>query len=206
MPIVTHEDEILLAKIDADLASSIKGLSKKIVGLADQEKKLADSYNDYSKALTEYGRKMRDKYKQMDTLAREERSGIQMNEVKEYKKRIDELDDQIKMIVGYYDAMKDLAIQKRNMITKMDEYADNIVATAKIRKDIIDIGLKIEKDKEKMIAADNLNKREDQLKDAEREFERSKKELEKKWELLGQEKAEVNAKWQNLKKSIEDFE
>jgi prefoldin subunit 5 len=206
MPIVTHEDEILLAKIDGEIALTIKALSKKIAGIAEQEKKLSDSYNDYSKALTDYGRKMRDKHKQMDTLAREERSGIQMTEVKEYKKRIDELDDQIKMIVGYYDAMKDLAIQKRNMIAKMDEYADNIIATAKVRKEIIDIGLKIEKDKEKMIAADNLNKREDQLKDAEREFERSKKELEKKWELLGQEKAEVNQKWQNLKKCIEDFE
>jgi hypothetical protein len=196
----------LLARLDVDIANTIRDLGKKIASLSDHEKHLADQYNDYSKALTDYLRKMKDKHKQMDTLAREDKSGIHDTDVKEYKKRVDYVEEQIKMFEGYYDRMKDLALQKKTLIKKMDEYADMVVATAKIRKNIIDLGLKIEKDKDKMVAADNLNKREDALKDAEREFERSKKETEKKWDLWMQERQEVNGKWKALKEIIDEFE
>jgi hypothetical protein len=81
-----------------------------------------------------------------------------------------------------------------------------MVENAKIRKRIVEFGLRIEKEKNKMIAADSLSKLEDDLKDTERDFERSKKELEKKWDQLVQERTEVNGMWIAYKNSIDKFE
>jgi hypothetical protein len=206
MPIVTHEDEIQLAKIDMEVASIFSKLAKKIETISGQEKKLGETYQSYTKDLSAYVRKMRDKSKQMEVLAREERSGVEDADVKEYKKRIQSVDDQIKMIEGYYDRMKDLAMQKKGMIKRMDEYNKLVGTNSRIRRRIVDLGLKIEKEKNKMVAADSLSKTEDALKDIEREFERSKKELSKKWDQLLEERTEVNSMWQAFKDSIEDFE
>ena len=57
-----------------------------------------------------------------------------------------------------------------------------------------------------MVAAENLSNIEDGLKDIERDFERSKKEVEKKWEQLVQERTEVNGMWMAFKDSIDNFE
>lgn len=206
IPIVTHEDEVALAKLDVELADIIKKIGKKIGQLSSQERSLGDSYQDYSKLLAEYARKMRDISKQMEVLAREERSGIEAAEVDAFKKKIAAVDDQTKKIETYYDRMKDLAVHKESLTKKMDEYAALMVENAKIRKKIVEFGLRIEKEKNKMIAADSLSKLEDDLKDTERDFERSKKELEKKWDQLVQERAEVNGMWIAYKNSIDKFE
>jgi hypothetical protein len=206
MPIVTHEDEILLARLDVELAQIFSKLAKKISGLGNAEKSLGELYQDYTKELQLYVRKMRDKSKQMEILAREERSGVEKSDVNDFKKNILDVDEQIKMLEGYYDRMKDLAIQKKNLIKKMDDYSKLTVNNAKIRKAIVELGLKIEKDKNKMIAANDMSKNEDKLKDYEREFERSKKELDKKWEQVVEERSEVNNFWQALKDSIDNFE
>jgi len=54
-----------------------------------------------------------------------------------------------------------------------------------------------------LFAPNNINY---SLKDIEREFERSKKELGKKWEQILEERAEVNEIWMSLKDSIDNFE
>ena len=118
---------------------------------------------------------MRDKSKQMDVLSREDRSGVSKKEVDQYKKRIAEVEEQIKMVEGYFDRLKDLALQKAGMTKRMQEYSKLVITNAKVRKKIVDIGLKIEKEKNKMVAAESISKNEDKLKDIEREFERSKK-------------------------------
>ncbi|MCF2139105.1 MAG: hypothetical protein K9W44_03525 [Candidatus Lokiarchaeota archaeon] len=206
MPIVTHQDEYLLSKIDIELAGMLNYLARDIESIRNQEKKLGDMYQSYTKDLGKYIRKMRDKSKQMDVLAREDKSGITKADVDAYKKQIQKVDDRIRMIEGYYDRMKDLALQKNNLIKRMNEYAKLIVNHAKIRKTIVDIGLRIEKEKNKMVAAESISKNEDKLKDAEREFERSKKELNKKWNQLEEERQEVNNMWKALKDSIDNFE
>lgn len=206
MPIVTHQDEYLLSKIETELAKLLNTLARDIDSIKSQEKKLGEMYQFYTKDLGKYIRKMRDKSKQMDVLAREDRSGITKAEVDAYKKQIQKVDDRIRMIEGYYDRLKDLALQKNNLIKRMSEYAKLMVSHAKIRDYIVDIGLKIEKEKNKMVAAESISRNEDKLKDAEREFERSKKELDKKWAQLEEEREEVNQMWKALKDSIDSFE
>jgi phage-related tail protein len=206
MPIITHEDEILLAKIDVEVSEMFKKIASKIDKISDAEKSLGEIYQDYTKDLQEYARKMRDKSKQMEILAREERSGVEKAEVDDYKKKIVDVEEQIKMIEGYYDRLKDLAGQKRSMTKRMEEYVKMVQVNAKIRREIVELGLKIEKDKNKMVAAESISKVEDKLKDSEREFERSKKEMDKKWEQLVEERGEVNAMWKAFKAAVDEFE
>ncbi len=101
-------------------------IAKKIETIADAEKKMGELYQSYSKDLGAYVRRMRDKSKQMEVLAREERSGIEDVDVKEYKARIQSVDDQIKKIEGYYDRLKDLSLQKKGMIKIIDIMCDKI--------------------------------------------------------------------------------
>ncbi len=206
MPIVTHEDEIELAKLDVEVAQIFTKLAHKIDSLGSQENKLGEMYQSYGKDLQLYLRKLRDKSKQMDVLAREEHSGVDSSEVTEVKKTIHDVDDQIKMIEGFYDRLKDLALQKKGLTKKMQEYSKLVVDNAKIRKKIVMLGLKIEKAKNKMVAAESISSDEDKMKDIEREFERSKKELAKKWEQILDERSEVNEAWKGLKESIDEFE
>jgi len=192
--------------LDVELADVIKRIGRKIAQLSAKEKDLGNSYQEYSKILADYVHKMRDKSKQMEVLAREERSGIEDGEVADFKKKITATEEQMKKIENYYDRLKDLAVHKESITVKMDEYAGLIIENAKIRKKIVEFGLRIEKEKNKMIAADSLSKLEDELKDTEREFERSKKELEKKWEQVQQEKNEINGMWIALKGAVDKFE
>ncbi|MHA1601608.1 MAG: hypothetical protein ACTSVU_09425 [Promethearchaeota archaeon] len=203
---MTHEDEKLLARIDLEAAKIHDKLADKIHTISGAEKHLGELYQDYSKVMTVYVRKLRDKSKQMEVLAREERSGINDDEVKSVKSRVLRMDDKIKMVEGYYDRLKDLALQKKGMIKRMKEYDNLIRVNAKLRNTIVNLGLKIEKEKSKMVAADSLSRTEDTLKDVEREFERNKKDLDKKMAQLEEEQAEVNKIWNALKNCIEDFE
>ena len=206
MPIITHQDEILLAKIDSEVAHMFAKLGGTIDSISSAEKKVAGLYQNYTKDLQNYVRRLRDKSKQMEILAREERSGIEDGDVKEIKSRVRGVDDRIQMIEAYCDRVKDLTLQKSGLTKRMREYAKLVVSNAQIRKKIVNIGLKIEKEKNKMVAADSLSKLEDSLKDIEREFERSKKEMNKKWEQILEERVEVNEIWMGLKDSIDNFE
>ena len=206
MPIVTHEDAIELARIDVEVAQLFTKLAHRINSLGSQEKKLGDMYQSYGKDLQVYLRKLRDKSKQMDVLSREANSGVDPEEVSDCKKKIQDVNDQIKMIEGYFDRLKDLALQKKGLTKKMEEYSRLVIHNAKIRKSIVLIGLKIEKAKNKMIAAESISKDEDKMKDVDREFERSNKELAKKWDQIIDERSEVNQVWNALKDSIDEFE
>ena len=206
MPIVTHEDAIELAKLDVEVAHLFTKIAHKINNLGSQEKKLGDMYQSYGKDLQVYQRKLRDKSKQMDVLSREDNSGVESEDVSECKKRIHDVTDQIKMIEGYADRLKDLSLQKKGLIKKMEEYSKLVIHNARIRKNIVLIGLKIDKAKNKMVAAESISKDEDKMKDVDREFERSNKELAKKWEQILEERSEVNESWNALKDSIDEFE
>ncbi|QEE14721.1 hypothetical protein DSAG12_00536 [Promethearchaeum syntrophicum] len=206
MPIVTHEDAIELAKLDVEVAHLFTKIAHKINSLGSQEKKLGEMYQSYGKDLQEYLRKLRDKSKQMDVLSREEHSGVESEDVADCKKKIHDVDDQIKMIEGFYDRLKDLSLQKKGLTKKMEEYSKLVVHNAKIRKQIVMLGLKIEKSKNKMVAAESISTDEDKMKDIDREFERSNKEIYKKWDQIMDERGEVNQCWSALKDSIDEFE
>ena len=206
MPIVTHEDAIELAKLDVEVAHLFTKIAHKINSLGSQEKKLGEMYQSYGKDLQVYSRKLRDKSKQMDVLSREENSGVESEDVAECKKRIHDVDDQIKMIEGFYDRLKDLSLQKNGLTKKMLEHSKLVIHNAKIRKSIVLLGLKIDKAKNKMVAAESISGDEDKMKDIDREFERSNKELAKKWDQILDERGEVNEVWKALKDSIDEFE
>ena len=206
MPIVTHEDAIELSKLDVEVAHLFTKIAHKINSLGSQEKKLGEMYQSYGKDLQEYQRKLRDKSKQMDVLSREDNSGVESEDVSECKKRIHDVDDQIKMIEGFYDRLKDLSLQKKGLTKKMVEHSKLVVHNAKIRKSIVMLGLKIDKAKNKMVAAESISGDEDKMKDIDREFERSNKEVAKKWDQILDERSEVNQVWNALKDSIDEFE
>ena len=206
MPIVTHEDAIELSKLDVEVAHLFTKIAHKINSLGSQEKKLGEMYQSYGKDLQVYSRKLRDKSKQMDVLSREENSGVESEDVAECKKRIHDVDDQIKMIEGFYDRLKDLSLQKNGLTKKMLEHSKLVIHNAKIRKSIVLLGLKIDKAKNKMVAAESISGDEDKMKDIDREFERSNKELAKKWDQILDERGEVNQVWNALKDSIDEFE
>lgn len=202
MPIITTEDEKQLANLEIDIADMMKGLSQKEKSIAVAEVNIADMYAKYIRFLGLYVRKLRDLSKQLEILSREERSGITTEEVSRNKDMVNHIDDVIEVKESYFDKLKDLAVQKKSFLVKRVEYADILINTAKLRKKMVDIGLKIETAKNKMIPAEKVQTIEMKLKDISRDFERSKKDLIKKDEQMEKEREEVNEMWISLKDVI----
>lgn len=202
MPIITTEDEKQLANLEIDIADMMKDLSQKEKSIAAAEVNIADMYAKYIRFLGLYVRKLRDLSKQLEILSREERSGITTEEVSRNKNMVNHIDDVIEVKESYFDKLKDLAVQKKSLLVKRVEYADILINTAKLRKKMVDIGLKIETAKNKMIPAEKVQTIEMKLKDISRDFERSKKDLIKKDEQMEKEREEVNEMWISLKDVI----
>lgn len=202
MPIITTEDEKQLANLEIDIADMMKDLSQKEKSIAAAEVNIADMYAKYIRFLGLYVRKLRDLSKQLEILSREERSGITTEEVSRNKDMVNHIDDVIEVKESYFDKLKDLAVQKKSFLVKRVEYADILINTAKLRKKMVDIGLKIETAKNKMIPAEKVQTIEMKLKDISRDFERSKKDLIKKDEQMEKEREEVNEMWISLKDVI----
>ncbi len=202
MPIITTEDEKQLANLEIDIANMMKDLSQKEKSIAAAEVNIADMYAKYIRFLGLYVRKLRDLSKQLEILSREERSGITTEEVSRNKDMVNHIDDVIEVKESYFDKLKDLAVQKKSFLVKRVEYADILINTAKLRKKMVDIGLKIETAKNKMIPAEKVQTIEMKLKDINRDFERTKKDLIKKDEQMEKEREEVNEMWISLKDAI----
>lgn len=202
LPIITTEDEKQLADLEIDIANMMKNLSQKEKLIAAAEVNIADMYAKYIRFLGLYVRKLRDLSKQLEILSREERSGITTEEVSRNKNMVNHIDDVIEVKESYFDKLKDLAVQKKSLLVKRVEYADILINTAKLRKKMVDIGLKIETAKNKMIPAEKVQTIEMKLKDISRDFERSKKDLIKKDEQMEKEREEVNEMWISLKDVI----
>ena len=73
MPIITHEDELELAKSEKSLASHLKKVARLQRTVSDSQKKLADNIAKLNIARQMLNRTFRDVLKQMQTLARESR-------------------------------------------------------------------------------------------------------------------------------------
>ena len=152
-----------------------------------------------------YLRVKRDVSKSMENLAREGRSDLSQKEVDAIKGTINEEADLVEKTRAFINALKDLEAQSRSFIDRKKEYADSIKAVASLRRDIVNVNTKLETEKNKMIAADSLQKLEDKLNDKTREFQRVKADRDKKLAQVDNEITEINKLWIALKNTIAEF-
>jgi hypothetical protein len=192
----------MLSSLEVEIAKMMREMSSREKEIASAEMNVANLYGKYCRFLGIYVRKLRDLSKQLDVLSREQKSGISQEEVQRNKEKVKHIDEVIEAKENYFDKLKDIAVQKKSLLTKRVEYADIMVIIAKLRKQIVNVGMKIEEAKNKMIPAEKIQGNEMKLKDFEREFERSKKDLAKKYEQFEKEREEVNEMWSALKNSI----
>ena len=203
MPVITPEMLKELADIEGRIALEYKNVGKKVKDLSEAESKLADGYNSYSKDLRNLHRVMRDRLSKMEDIKRAEAAGIEEESIEDIKKQIDQIDAMVKKIEIYYDALKELAENKKRLINNMNAYSDALIAAAKIRKDLVAIDIKIEKEQKNDYAAESMSKLEEKRKDLEREYERARRDVAKKLEILNDEKKEIATLWKKYKESVQ---
>ncbi|MHA1292177.1 MAG: hypothetical protein ACTSQJ_05855 [Promethearchaeota archaeon] len=204
-PIITHEDELELAKMEKELVSAMKKLANAQKTVVNNQKRLADSITKLNLAREVLNRTYRDVLKQMQTLAREQRSNIKDEEVKLYQGIIQKNDDYFEANNKYLNAIKDLAVQKEYFIEKKTELADALADVAGKRATVIKKALSVEKAKNKMIEGEKLNILDQQLADTQRDFDRARDVLLKKIEQFLQSRDEINALWLKLKDAITEL-
>ena len=201
-PIITHEDELILAKTERDLVSQFKKLAKAQSALISSQKKYAENITKMINEREMLNRTFRDVLKQMQTLAREHRSNIKDEEVNLYKQIIQKNDDYIKDNNKYMNAIKDLAVQKEYLVQKKEEFVDALAEVANRRSTVIKKALDAEKAKNKLIDGDKLNILDQQLNDVQRDFDRARDILLKKINQFIEVRDEINALWIKLKDTI----
>ncbi len=205
MPIITSEDSKNLAQLEDQLSGLLNKVAdgehagyKEILGLAEVMQRTLQ-------AQEKYLRVKRDVSKSMENLAREGRSDLTQKDVDAVKESINEEADLIEKSRTFVNALKDLEAQSRSFLARKKEYADSIRALANLRRDIVNVNTKLDTEKNKMIAADSLQKLEDHLADKTREFQRVKADKEKKQAQLSNEITELNKLWTALKNTIVEF-
>lgn len=205
MPIVTSEDSKNLAQLEETMSALLNKVASDEKGDYRTILNLAESIQRTIGTKERYLRLKRDISKQMETLAREERPELTQEETDSFKELINEEADLVERTRGFINALKDLEAQSRSFLARKKEYADSLKAVAAIRKDMVSISTSLEMNKNKMIPADNLQKKEDALADKLREFGRVKADREKKFEQLKNEIIEMNKLWVATKKAIDEF-
>jgi hypothetical protein len=204
-PIITHEDELILAKSEKELVSQFKKLARAQDALINSQKKYAENISKTNIVREMLNRTFRDVLKQMQTLAREHRSNIKDEEVNLYKEIIQKNDDYIKANNKYLNAIKDLAVQKEYLVQKKEEFVDALAEVASRRSVVIKKALDAEKAKNKLIDGDKLNILDQQLNDVQRDFDRARDILIKKIYQFTEVRDEINALWIKLKDTITEL-
>jgi hypothetical protein len=204
-PIITHEDELELAKMEKELVSQFKKLAKAQSSLIGSQKKYAENISRANIIREMLNRTFRDVLKQMQTLAREHRSNIKDEEVNLYKEIIQKNDDYIKANNLYLNAIKDLAVQKEYLVQKKEEFVDALEEVANRRSSVIKKALDAEKAKNKLIDGDKLNILDQQLNDVQRDFDRARDILLKKIYQFTEVRDEINALWIKLKNTVAEL-
>jgi len=204
-PIITHEDELMLAKAEKELVSQFKKLAKAQSALISSQKKYAENISKTNITRETVNRTFRDVLKQMQTLAREHRSNIKDEEVKLYKEIIQKNDDFIKANNTYLNAIKDIAVQKEYLVQKKEEFVNALAEVANRRSNVIKKALNVEKAKNKLIDGDKLNILDQQLNDVQRDFDRARDILLKKIYQYTEVRDEINALWIKLKDTITEL-
>jgi len=204
-PIITHEDELELAKMEKELVSQFKKLSRAQSTLISSQKKYAENISKANITREMLNRTFRDVLKQMQTLAREHRSNIKDEEVKLFQEIIKENDTYIKGNNTYLNAIKDLAVQKEYLVSKKDEFVEALSEVANKRAIVIKKALDMEKAKNKLIDGDKLNIIDQELNDVQRDFDRARDILLKKIHQFKEVRDEINTLWLKLKDSVAEL-
>lgn len=204
-PIITHEDELELAKMEKELVSQLKKLARAQSALIGSQKKYAENISKANNIREMLNRTFRDVLKQMQTLAREHRSNIKDEEVNLYKEIIQKNDDYIKGNNTYLNAIKDLAVQKEYLVQKKEEFVDALAEVADRRSTVIKKALDAEKAKNKLIDGDKLNILDQQLNDVQRDFDRARDIFLKKIYQFIEVRDEINSLWIKLKDTVTEL-
>jgi len=204
-PIITHEDELELAKMEKELVSQFKKLAKAQKSLISSQIKYAENITKANIIREMLTRTFRDVLKQMQTLAREHRSNIKDEEVNLYKDIISKNDDYVKANNKYLNAIKDLAVQKEYLVQKKEEFVNALAELADKRSVVIKKALDAEKAKNKLIDGDKLNILDQQLNDVQRDFDRARDILIKKIYQFTEVRDEINTLWIKLKDTITEL-
>jgi len=204
-PIITHSDELELAKSEKELASQLKKLSRAQSSLISSQIKYAEDISKANIIREMLNRTFRDVLKQMQTLAREHRSNIKDEEVKLFQEIIKENDTYIKGNNTYLNAIKDLAVQKEYLVAKKDEFVEALSNVANKRSVVIKKALNVEKVKNKLIDGDKLNVLDQELNDVQRDFDRARDILLKKIHQFREVRDEINALWLKLKDTVAEL-
>jgi hypothetical protein len=201
-PIITHQDELELAKTEKELVSQLKKVAKWQRSVVNSQKSLADNIAKLNIAKQTLNRTFRDTLKQMQTLARESKSNIKDEEVNIFQDIIHENDGYIEATNKYVNAIKDLAIKKDYLATRKDLFASALLEVANKRSGLIKKALSIERTKNKMIEGSKLTTLENELNDLQRDYDRARNILLKEIEQFLQVRLELNELWIKLKDSI----
>ncbi len=204
-PIITHEDELELAKLEKELVSQFKKLAKAQKSLISSQIKYAENISNANNIREMLNRTFRDVLKQMQTLAREHRSNIKDEEVNLYKDIISKNDGYIKANNIYLNAIKDLAVQKDYLVQKKEEFVESLAELANKRSIVIKRALDAEKAKNKLIDGDKLNILDQQLNDVQRDFDRARDIFIKKIYQFTEVRDEINTLWIKLKDTITEL-
>ena len=204
-PIITHQDELELAKSEKELVSQFKKLAKAQQSLINSQIKYAEHIANANNIREMLNRTFRDVLKQMQTLAREHRSNIKDEEVNLYKDIISKNDGYIKANNIYLNAIKDLAVQKEYLVKKKEEFVDSLAELANKRSIVIKKALDAEKAKNKLIDGDKLNILDQQLNDVQRDFDRARDIFIKKIYQFTEVRDEINTLWIKLKDTITEL-
>ena len=204
-PIITHEDELELAKMEKEIVSHLKKLAKAQSTLINSQKKYAENISKVTNTREMLNRSFRDVLKQMETLVRERRSNIKDEEVQLYKDIIRKNDGYIKANGIYLNAIKDLAVQKVYLVAKKDEFVEALSDVANRRSLVIKKALNVEKVKNKLIDGDKLNILDQELNDVQRDFDRARDILLKKIHQFEEVRDEIDTLWLKLKDSVTEL-
>lgn len=205
MPIITHEDELDLARLENELVDKLEDHAKEQNKVIKAQMKLAEKLTDMNISRKSLNRTMRDVFKQMQMLAREHRSNVKEEDVNLMENLIRQNDKYIEANDKYLNALKDLAIRKDYLVEKKKEFAEALEEVAERREDVIKKALSVDKVKSKMIEGDKLNRLDQELNDIQRKFDRARDILLKKIEQFLDVRKEINELWLKLENSTTEL-
>jgi hypothetical protein len=202
LPIITHEDELELAKTEQELVKQIKKHSRAQTALINSQQKYAENLTKANLTREMLNRTFRDVLKQMQTLVREKRSNIKDEEVNLFQEIIHQNDNYIESTKKYIDAIKNLTLKKEYFVEKKQDFANSLNEVAQRRSTVIKKALSVEKKKNDLIEGEKMKILETELNDIQREFDRARDVMIKSLNQFLQERDEVDSLWMKVKDSV----
>lgn len=206
MPILTPEDEIDLAKFEVELVKNWNKMIGSQKSVTATHMKLSDLIIKENSAREVFLRTARDVYKQMKVLAREKMSNIDENDGKIIQKIIHDNELIYENNKKFLNAIKDLGLQREYLHKEFQELTEALKEVSSKRKAVVHKALKIEISKNKLIEGEKLEMLDQEFKNIQKEFDRSKGRYLKKVEHIESTRNEVNSLWNKLKDSTMGFD